>query len=272
MRLARRPHLYSADGAERDARIIDPARVAPPCGARWLRSIAFAWALAWDTSGSIRASDWLPYRGSRSARARRGAPRRRRVPACAGCHSSPRGCLIGFASGRRSPRPGLPCRRSRVTRPARAVLRDRAPDAARHAPLRGRPPRGDGRRRDRPDDSLLWTAVWLREGGDPDVLYSAGRLDFPVTYWNGQAAMALARILAGDRARGRRELHPALRALALGGATAMLCSLVGHAEQGWRRRAGRVRDRRLRRLARAPAAARSLRDRVRARRRSPPTR
>ena len=66
------------------------------------------------------------------------------------------------------------------------------PDAARHAALRRRPACGDRRRRRwLSRRSRYATAVRLRTGGDPDILYNAGRLDFPVTYWNGEAAIAL---------------------------------------------------------------------------------
>ena len=78
----------------------------------------------------------------------------------------------------------------------------------------------------------MWTGVRLREAGDPALLYSAGRLDFPVTYWNGQAAMALIAFWPGIALAARQELHPAIRALALGGATAMLCLWVGTQSKG----------------------------------------
>src|SRR5688572_1877131 len=63
----------------------------------------------------------------------------------------------------------------------------------------------------------VWTAVWLREAGDPELLYFAGRLDFPVSYWNGQAAIALIAFWPALALAARRSLLSVLRALALGG-------------------------------------------------------
>ncbi len=78
----------------------------------------------------------------------------------------------------------------------------------------------------------ILTAVWLREQGDPEVLYFAGRLDFPVTYWNGQAAMALVAFWPAVALAARQDVHAAIRALALGGATAMACLWLGTQSKG----------------------------------------
>ena len=77
-----------------------------------------------------------------------------------------------------------------------------------------------------------WTAVRLREGGDPDVLYLNGRLDFPVTYWNGEAAMAVIAFWPAIAVAARCTLPLAIRALALGGSTAMICLLLGTQSKG----------------------------------------
>ena len=78
----------------------------------------------------------------------------------------------------------------------------------------------------------IWTAVWLREKGDPELLYFAGRLDFPITYWNGQAAMALVAFWPAVSLAARQDVHAAIRALALGGATAMACLWLGTQSKG----------------------------------------
>ena len=78
----------------------------------------------------------------------------------------------------------------------------------------------------------IWTAVWLREKGDPELLYFGGRLDFPVTYWNGQAAMALVAFWPAVALAARQDVHAAVRALALGGATAMACLWLGTQSKG----------------------------------------
>jgi O-Antigen ligase len=78
----------------------------------------------------------------------------------------------------------------------------------------------------------VWTAVWLREAGDPELLYYASRLDFPITYWNGQAAMALVGLWPAVALAARYDVHAAIRALALGGATAMACLWLGTQSKG----------------------------------------
>ena len=195
-------------------------------------------ALAWDTSGSIRAADWLAYAvlatfvlavvlfsGS--------AVRPARLPLVA-C-----GLLIGFAAWTAL---------SAAWSPAPSLARDDGLLALFYAVALLTPLVTLRSATDRVVANVVvvlglcalavWTVVWLREAGDPELLYVAGRLDFPVTYWNGQAAMALiafwpAIALAarqdaasrGPRARARRRDSDGL-------------SLAGHAEQGRRRRAG----------------------------------
>ena len=79
---------------------------------------------------------------------------------------------------------------------------------------------------------MIWTAVWLREQGDPELLYFDGRLDFPITYWNGQAALALVAFWPAVSLAARQDVHAAIRALALGGATAMACLWLGTQSKG----------------------------------------
>ena len=59
-----------------------------------------------------------------------------------------------------------------------------------------------------------------------------GRLDFPVTYWNGQAAIALVAFWPAIALAAERKLHPSFRAVALGGATAMLALWIGTQSKG----------------------------------------
>lgn len=77
-----------------------------------------------------------------------------------------------------------------------------------------------------------WTAFWLRSEGDPEILYFDGRLDFPVTYWNGQAALALIAFWPAVALAAARDVHVAIRALALGSATAMACLWLGTQSKG----------------------------------------
>jgi hypothetical protein len=188
--------------------------------------------LAWDTSGSIRASDWLAYAvlaafvlgavllsGS--------AVRPARLPLIAV------GLLVGFAawtaiSAAWSPLPSLArddgllalfyaialvtplvTLRSALDRLTATVVAVLALSAL-----------------------AVWTAFHLRNDGDPEILYFAGRLDFPVTYWNGQAAMALIAFWPAIALAARRELLPVLRALALGGATTMICLWLATQSKG----------------------------------------
>ncbi len=194
--------------------------------------VGISWTLAWDTSGSIRAPDWLAYAvlatlvvavvlfsGS--------AVRPARLPLLAS------GLLIGFAawtaiSAAWSPVPSL-ARDDGLLALFYAValltplvtLRSAADRLAANAVV----VLGIGA-------LAVWTAVWLRERGDPEVLYLGGRLDFPVTYWNGQAAMAVIAFWPAIALAARRSLPLALRALALGGSTAMICLLLGTQSKG----------------------------------------
>ena len=262
--VARRPPLYSADALNRrtdiDPRLSSLLRAIPVAAL-----IGFAWAIAWDTTGSIRAADWLPYALAAAlvlaAVLLAGAAYLPdRLPLVAA------GCLTAFAvwtavSAAWSPLPSL-ARDDGLLALFYAIafltplvtLRSAADRLAAIAvAVIGL------------TTLMLWTAVRLRTGGEPDVLYSAGRLDFPVTYWNGQSAIALAALLAGYRARGRPQAPPGIARRRARRRDVDARSLDRDAEQGRRRRAGRVRRRRVRGLERAPAAARSLRYRVRAR-------
>jgi O-Antigen ligase/Tetratricopeptide repeat len=75
------------------------------------------------------------------------------------------------------------------------------------------------------------TAVSLR-GGSSDLHYLGGRLDFPVTYWNGEAAMTLVAFWPAVALSAERSLNPILRGLTLAAATSMLALWVGTQSKG----------------------------------------
>jgi hypothetical protein len=194
--------------------------------------VGFSCALAWDTTGSINASHWLAYAvlaalvlavvllsGS--------AVRPGRLPLAGAA------LLVGFAlwtalSAAWSPLPSLArddgllalfyaaCLLTPLVTLRDAV--DRL--AATCAVVLGL------------GGLAILTAVWLRERGDPELLYVGGRLDFPVTYWNGQAAMALVAFWPTVALAARQDVHAVVRALALGGATAMACLWLGTQSKG----------------------------------------
>ena len=194
--------------------------------------IGLAWSLAWDTTGSIRASDWLPYAVAAAlvlaAVLLAGAAYRPDwLPLAAAA------LLVAFAiwtgvSAAWSPLPSL--------------ARDDGLLALFYAIAFLTPLVTLRSAADRITavgvvvigltTLMLWTAVRLRTGGEPDIVYSAGRLDFPVTYWNGQSALALAAFWPGVALAAHRKLHPALRAVALGGVTAMLALWIGTQSKG----------------------------------------
>jgi O-Antigen ligase len=188
--------------------------------------------LAWDTSGSIRASDWLAYAvlaafvlgavllsGS--------AVRPARSPLIAV------GLIVGFAAWTAI---------SAAWSPLPSLARDDGLLALFYAIALVTPLVTLRSALDRLTATVVvvlalsalavWTAFYLRNDGDPEILYLAGRLDFPVTYWNGQAAMALIAFWPAIALAARRELFPVLRALALGGATTMLCLWLATQSKG----------------------------------------
>jgi hypothetical protein len=78
----------------------------------------------------------------------------------------------------------------------------------------------------------LVSALWLRERGDPGLLYFGGRLDFPITYWNGQAAVALIGFWPAIVLAARRDASVLIRAMGLSGATAMVALWLGTQSKG----------------------------------------
>lgn len=194
--------------------------------------MAVSWVLAWDTSGSIDAAHWLGYAvlvtlvlaavllsGS--------AVRPGRLPLVSA------GLLVGFSAWTAL---------SAIWSPVPSLARDDGLLALFYAVCLLTPLVTLRAAADRLVATIavvlglgglaVWTAVWLREAGDPEVLYFAGRLDFPVTYWNGQAAMALVAFWPAVALAARRDVNAATRALSLGGATAMACLWLGTQSKG----------------------------------------
>jgi hypothetical protein len=194
--------------------------------------VGISYALAWDTGGSIRAADWLAYAvlatlvlavvllsGS--------AVRPERLPLVGTA------LLVGFA---------IWTALSAAWSPAPSLARDDGLLALFYAVCLLTPLVTLRAAADRLAATVVfvlglgalavWTAVWLREKGDPELLYYASRLDFPITYWNGQAAMALVGFWPAVALAARQELHAAIRALALGAATAMGCLWLGTQSKG----------------------------------------
>jgi hypothetical protein len=194
--------------------------------------VAVAWVLAWDTSGSIRASDWLPYAVGvtlvLAAVLLAGAaalPARLSLAAAL--------LLIAFAAWTAA---------SAAWSPVPSLARDDGLLALFYAIALLTPLVTLRTAADRLAATVVvvaglsvlavWTAVWLREGGDPELLYFSGRLDFPVSYWNGEAAMTLVAFWPAVALSARREIQPVIRAIALGGATAMLALWLGTQSKG----------------------------------------
>ena len=75
----------------------------------------------------------------------------------------------------------------------------------------------------------------------PDAVYTEARLDFPVSYWNGAAALFLVGTWPAIALSADRRLGTALRALSLGGATAMVTCWLMTQSKGGARRARRSR-------------------------------
>ncbi len=191
-----------------------------------------AFALAWDASGSIRAADWLAYAVLAAfvlgvVLLSGAAVRPGRLPLIA------LGLLLGFAALTAI---------SAAWSPVPSLARDDGLLALFYAialltpllTLRSSVDRLTGMVAVVLALSALgvWSAFYLRNHGDQEILYNNGRLDFPVSYWNGQAAMALIAFWPAIALAARRELHPVIRALSLGGATAMICLWLGTQSKG----------------------------------------
>jgi hypothetical protein len=67
------------------------------------------------------------------------------------------------------------------------------------------------------------TALKLRGSVHPDALFFGGRLDFPISYVNAQAALMLLGFWPAAAVAARREAPLAVRGAAVGGSTAVLC-------------------------------------------------
>jgi hypothetical protein len=184
--------------------------------------VGSAWALAWDGRGSVAAADWLPYAV--------GAALVLAVVILAGAAVRPdplvtlsTAALIGLAAWDAV---------SLVWSPVPSLARDEALLVALYAvallsalvTLRS-----DAERLAATivvvaglSSLAVVTAAALWFSDRPADLYTSGRLEFPVSYRNAEAAVALLAFWPAIALTARRTLPVVLRALALGGATAML--------------------------------------------------
>jgi hypothetical protein len=214
------PAARAADIRGIDSPFLQPAtllRVLPTTAA-----IGVAWALAWFTKGSIDASDWLPYAillaVVLAAVLFAGAvvvPGR--LPLAAA------GLLVAF---------GLWTLTSLAWSPLPSLARDDALLCLVYAMAFVTPLvtlRTQAERLLAATIAVLAlgllagvTALQVRDAASAGDVFTEGRLDFPVSYWNGAAALFLVGVWPAIALSADRRLGTVLRALALGGATAMV--------------------------------------------------
>ncbi len=184
--------------------------------------VGIAWALAWRTNGSIDASDWLPYAlvcalclvavllsGSAMA------PSRRPWIALS--------LLVGF---------GLWTAASIAWSPLPSLARDDALLTLFYAIAFATPVLTLRTHADRMAALVIGvlalsvlavvTAIQVRGASRILDVYLENRLDFPISYWNGAAALFLVGFWPAIALSAERRLPAVARALALGGATAMV--------------------------------------------------
>jgi O-Antigen ligase len=193
---------------------------------------AFAWVLAWDARGSIAPADWLPY-ASASALVlgavllSGAAVRADRVALLAAS------LLLAFAAW------------SAISidwSPLRASGRDEALLALFYVVAFAIPLLTLRSETDRIAASVivalalaglaLATLLELRISSSPDELYTDGRLDFPISYWNGEAAVALVGFWPAIALAADRRLPPLVRGLMVGGSAAMLMCWIATQSKG----------------------------------------
>jgi O-antigen ligase len=222
----RRQRLQSAPRAA-DTRDIDrehpflqpgtPLRVLPTVAV-----VGVAWALAWSTNGSIDAGDWLPYALIVAAvlavaLLTGAAVRPRRLPLLAGA------LLVGF---------GLWTAVSIAWSPLPSLARDDALLTLLYAgafltPLLTLRTQADRLLAATVAVGALGllavvTALEVQGAAHAADVYTEARLDFPVSYWNGTAALFLVGLWPAIALSADRRLGPAVRALSLAAATAMV--------------------------------------------------
>ena len=188
--------------------------------------VGVAWALAWSTNGSIDASDWLPY-----------------SIVCAVCLVA---VLVSGTAMAPSRRPwiailllvlfGVWTAASIAWSPLPSSARDGALLALLYAIAFATPILTLRTHADRMTAialavfalSLLAvvTAVHVLRAGHVLDVYLENRLDFPISYWNGAAALFLVGVWPAIALSAERRLPPYARAIALGGATAMVAVFV----------------------------------------------
>lgn len=184
--------------------------------------VAVVWLMAWVESGSIEAGDWLPYAMLAAllllgvlASGRSVAPGRLPVAAL--------GALLGLASWQAisltwSAVPSLARNEALLTALYAMSL------ALPMLTLNGALDRMAATALVAAGTSTLAIATAFRLALDPSSrdLFDSGRLAFPVSYPNAQAALFLVGFWPSVMLAARRRTQPVLRALALAGAVALL--------------------------------------------------
>jgi hypothetical protein len=188
--------------------------------------------LAWETTGSIRASSWLPY-GIVVLLVLAAVLLARAAVTPAALPTAATTLLVCFA---------IWTIVSASWAPSAALARNDGLLSLLYAAVFLTPLVTLRSRRDRLTASALAvgaltalclvTAVWLWSRGNPEFLYFAGRLDFPITYWNGEAALALVGFWPAIVLASRSDAAVAVRAMALCGSTGMLLLWLGTQSKG----------------------------------------
>jgi O-Antigen ligase len=184
--------------------------------------VGVAWALAWRTNGSIAGSDWLPYAlvvavVLGAALFAGIAVRPGHLPLLAAA------LLVGF---------GLWTAVSIAWSPLPSLARDDALLALLYAGAFLTPLLTLRTQADRLLAATvavlalgllaIMTAIEVHGASTAADVYTEARLDFPVTYWNGAAALFLVGLWPAVALSADRRLGATLRALSLAGATAMV--------------------------------------------------
>jgi hypothetical protein len=193
--------------------------------------VGIAWALAWQTDGSIAAHDWLPYAllGSLVLSGALLAGGRVRPNRLCGAAL----LIVDYAAF---------VALSIAWAPIQSLARDEALLVLLYAmtlavallTLRTADDRlyAGGVVALGASTLTLAAAVKLRTVADPTDFFFGGRLDFPITYINAQAAATLVGFWPAVVVAARRTAPVWLRALAVGGATTLLCGWLATQSKG----------------------------------------
>jgi O-antigen ligase len=219
-RLQSRPRAADIRDIDREHPFLEPAtilRVIPTTAV-----VGVAWALAWRTGGSIDATDWLGYALVVAivlavALFAGIAVRPARLPLVAAA------LLVAF---------GLWTAVSIAWSPLPSLARDDALLSLLYAGAFLTPLLTLRTQADRLLAATIGvlalgllavvTAIEVHGASNAADVFTELRLDFPVSYWNGDAALLLVGVWPAIALSADRRLGPTLRALSLAGATAMV--------------------------------------------------